>query len=64
MSTGKRVILVELAEVRAKLTAVWQELTSKSEEFVELKRRQSELVEAARVLRQHSHTVGRTRVTV
>ena len=60
MSAGKRVILDELAEVRARLTVVSQELTSKSDEYLELKEREADLVEAGRVLRLNTHDTSRT----
>lgn len=50
MSTGKRVILDELAEVREDLAALAKELKRIMDEYVELKEREADLVAAQRVL--------------
>ena len=52
MSGGEQVIGGELAEVRSELAALAEELKHKSDEYVELKRREADLIEAKRALKR------------
>jgi predicted nuclease with TOPRIM domain len=50
MSAAKKVILDELGKVRAELATLEKDLKQMMDEYIELKKRQTELVEAKRAL--------------